>query len=195
MLSTIIGILLGFSFISSVISTNFATAPNYFGQLYATQNSPRGLFIDESGDLLSVSQRARTVDVLTEILSEDGSIEIKQSQLVDGKELGIYLNHGIVHHKGYLYASAPSAVYRWAYVPGTHEISPESPMETVIFNIPIPGHVTRTLIFDNEDNLYVSIGSNLNVDPNSERARIRRFPLPGNGSFPIDFSTGEVTTG
>ena len=53
------------------------------------------------------------------------------------------------------------------------------------------GHKTRTLAFDNQGRLYVSIGSAGNVDMNSYRSRIRRFDL-STSSFPLDFATGEV---
>ena len=53
------------------------------------------------------------------------------------------------------------------------------------------GHKTRTLAFDNQGRLYVSIGSAGNVDTNSYRSRIRRFDLTSS-SFPLDFATGEI---
>jgi glucose/arabinose dehydrogenase len=53
------------------------------------------------------------------------------------------------------------------------------------------GHTTRTLIFDDQDYLYISVGSNDNVDPDSYRSRIRRFYLE-NSTMPLDFQLGEV---
>lgn len=37
------------------------------------------------------------------------------------------------------------------------------------------GHSTRTLLFDPQGRLYISVGSYSNVDENSFRSRIRRF--------------------
>ena len=57
------------------------------------------------------------------------------------------------------------------------------------------GHKTRTMVFDNDGRMYVSVGSVGNVDGDSYRSRIRRFPGLADGSpqvFPIDFSEGEV---
>ena len=54
------------------------------------------------------------------------------------------------------------------------------------------GHTTRTLVFDKTGRLYVSIGSNRNVDENSYRSRIRRFTLDSIPAGGIDFNTGEV---
>jgi glucose/arabinose dehydrogenase len=56
------------------------------------------------------------------------------------------------------------------------------------------GHWTRTLAFDASHRLYISVGSYANVDSDSYRARIRRFPaftdnVPSGG---VDFTTAEV---
>lgn len=54
------------------------------------------------------------------------------------------------------------------------------------------GHSTRTLAFDEENRLYVSVGSVSNIDLNSARSRIRRFDLT---DFPVGglvFNEGEV---
>lgn len=109
--------------------------------------------------------------------------------IVNAPELG--LNHGIAFHNGYLYASSPSRVYRWPYKPGQFSIINQNTIGIVIDNMPVPGHVTRTLIFDDEGLLYVSIGSNVNVDPNSFRARIRRFRIDLQ-FLPIHFENGEI---
>ena len=57
------------------------------------------------------------------------------------------------------------------------------------------GHWTRTLIFDENDYLYVSVGSVGNVDVDDFRSRIRRFQIPANGTLPsggFDFQQGEI---
>uniref|UniRef100_A0A7S3PKT8 Pyrroloquinoline quinone-dependent pyranose dehydrogenase beta-propeller domain-containing protein n=1 Tax=Aplanochytrium stocchinoi TaxID=215587 RepID=A0A7S3PKT8_9STRA len=94
------------------------------------------------------------------------------------------LNHGLAVRGDFLYASSPSTVYRWSYVSGQRTKS-NSP-EVIIKNMnslgcsdcgaPL-GHSTRTLAFDELGRLYVSVGSEKNVDPDSYRSRIRRFNL------------------
>lgn len=56
------------------------------------------------------------------------------------------------------------------------------------------GHTTRTLAFDADGKfLYVSIGSNGNVDADSSRSRIRRFDMSAwDGTQPLIFNDGEV---
>ncbi|VEU42652.1 unnamed protein product [Pseudo-nitzschia multistriata] len=55
------------------------------------------------------------------------------------------------------------------------------------------GHKTRTLEFDKSGMLYISVGSNKNVDGDSYRSRIRRFNISDPSvTFPQDFQTMEV---
>ena len=87
------------------------------------------------------------------------------------------LNHGIELSGGYLYASTQSHVYRWPYTTGQLTDS-SAGMEVVIDGMETGGHPTRTLAFDSSGTwLYVSIGSEYNVDSDSSRARIRRFNI------------------
>jgi glucose/arabinose dehydrogenase len=73
-------------------------------------------------------------------------------------------------------------------------------MEIVIENINSDGqggapfgHTTRTLaITEDEQTIYVSVGSNENIDADSFRSRIRRFSLADPSLFPLDFIQGEV---
>ena len=55
------------------------------------------------------------------------------------------------------------------------------------------GHESRSLVFDGNGNLYVSVGSMGNVDDSPQRSRIRRFDMSSGipaGGF--EFSNGEV---
>lgn len=116
------------------------------------------------------------------------------------------LNHGLAVQDGYLYASSDSHVYRWQLGQNNSFLETVGEEETVIYNINADGeggapsgHRTRTLAFDSHSNsttLYVSVGSEGNVDTDSFRSRIRRFDW-GNTTndisvFPLDFIEGEV---
>lgn len=108
------------------------------------------------------------------------------------------LNHGLAIHKVYIYASSDTTVYRWSYT-GT-EFATIGSEEIVVENMNADGqggapqgHQTRTLAFDQNDRLYISIGSNANVDPDSYRSRIRRFDIYNESVvLPLDFQNGEV---
>lgn len=107
------------------------------------------------------------------------------------------LNHGLAIYEGFIYASSDTTVYRWPFSDNFDTIGD---IEIVVNNINADGqggapqgHRTRTLIFDDAGKLYISVGSNGNVDADSYRSRIRRFDLTDPvASFPIDFQTGEV---
>ena len=115
------------------------------------------------------------------------------------------LNHGIAVHNGYLFASTSDKIYRWPYEAGQWEDLGDG--ELVLYNMdmtgaPGPGgglssplgHSTRTLIFDKQGRLYVSVGSVGNVDGDSYRSRIRRFGNLSDPdlSAPVDFTGGEI---
>jgi glucose/arabinose dehydrogenase len=108
------------------------------------------------------------------------------------------LNHGLEITSTHLYASNATNVYRWSYDPSNVTVT--GPAQLIIENINTDGmggapqgHRTRTLAIDEtESTLYVSVGSNANIDPDSYRSRIRRFPITNESLFPFDFMIGEV---
>jgi glucose/arabinose dehydrogenase len=144
---------------------------------------PRGVTVDGKGTVLVVEQDEQRVLALWD---EDGDgISSSGERAVIATAPG--LNHGIALNGGYLYASSATTVYRWAYN-DTHVDLGEP--EQVISAIPAGGHSTRTLLFD-DTYLYVSVGSASNVDPDSARARIHRFPIADLGTSRA-FSSGEL---
>ena len=108
------------------------------------------------------------------------------------------LNHGLEITSTHLYSSNSSHVYRWSYDPTTVSITGDA--QVVVENINADGmggapqgHRTRTLVVDhNATTLYVAVGSNANIDADSYRSRIRRFPLTDEDLFPFNFLNGEV---
>ena len=91
-------------------------------------------------------------------------------------------------------------MWRWKYEWGESESAVTGDRETVVINIdkdgkggaPL-GHTTRTLIFDDQGRLYISVGSNENVDEDSHRSRIRRLTISDqNANLPLDYQNAEV---
>jgi glucose/arabinose dehydrogenase len=99
------------------------------------------------------------------------------------------LNHGIAISGGYLYASTATTIYRWPYT-GAHAAL--SNRQTVLTGMPSGGHVTRTLVFDSTGNLYVSIGSGSNLDPDSTRARVLRIDAAKLGGGTLGLADASV---
>jgi glucose/arabinose dehydrogenase len=110
------------------------------------------------------------------------------------------LNHGLAFDRAqkFLYASSDTTVYRWPYRPGQREAKKAA--EVVIHDIPGGGHSTRTLAFDSQGRLYMTIGSVSNVDTSQEewntRSQIRRYAVGQLPSGGLDFSAGKpIATG
>lgn len=157
-------------------------------------DQPRGVVsMDDGDDRLLVLERGSSSVVLLEDLDGDS---VPESKRILASTSG--LNQGLAVHDGFLYASSDSTVYRWPLSNGLEEEIVEDPT-VVINNInddgrggTAVGHRTRTLAFDEQGMLYVSVGSVGNADPDSFRSRVRRFSLDDESLFPLDFTTGEV---
>eukprot|EP01113_Clastostelium_recurvatum_P039631 TRINITY_DN6067_c0_g1_i11.p1 TRINITY_DN6067_c0_g1~~TRINITY_DN6067_c0_g1_i11.p1 ORF type:complete len:484 (-),score=54.82 TRINITY_DN6067_c0_g1_i11:1311-2549(-) len=132
-------------------------------------NDPRGLFVDSTNTLL-ISDGGRILGMKD--VNNDGLFSDDERWVVASAP---GLNHGITVHDGYLYASSDTTVFRWAYTDGSR--SPLGTSQTVLNGMPTGGHGTRTIVFDSEGALYISVGSLANVDPNSNRARVVKCAL------------------
>jgi len=167
---------------------DWAADPPYYAYRYFGAAGPRGLLLDEAGDILVKSNGAYAV---FEQPNGDGSVNVCRREIVGDEGGTLQLNHGIAWNNGFIYMSTSTAVYRWPYTPGSRQLV-TIPKQEVVVGIPGPGHNTRTLIFDDQGRLYVSVGSNANVDPNSDRAHVKRFVIDGVG-LPLNYNNnGEV---
>lgn len=107
-------------------------------------------------------------------------------------------NHGLAVTATHVYASSETTVYRWTYTSGQRTAMGAA--ETIVRSMPGGGgHVSRTLLIDGLNRLYVNIGSAGNVDapagpmsPPATRALIRRFDLASIPSGGYQASAGEM---
>lgn len=160
---------------------------------------PRGVDVLSNGDLLVIDMSGSKLWLLWDGDGNGVSDNNERALLVDGDE-GI--NHAVLYHQGYIYASTPVQVYRWPYTLGSRE--PLQDVHLVVDNIKGSasselggegGHRTRTLVVDSENRLYVQCGSRYNVDPDSSRSMIRRFSLEDldqNQEITYSWDDGEV---
>jgi glucose/arabinose dehydrogenase len=77
-------------------------------------------------------------------------------------------NHGVAVTATHVYASSTGSVYRWPYTPGDRVVNGQ--LETVVKAIQTGGHDTRTLVIDDQNRLYLNVGSASNVDPAADPA-------------------------
>lgn len=136
--------------------------------------TPRALFssLDTDYDVLVLERAAERVIALFDA-DGDGVSSVEERAVIASAP---GLNHGLYVAGGYLFASSPTTVYRWPYSAGQREPVNDSQRVALVRNIPGDGgHVTRSLLVDNRDRLYVQVGSESNVDEDTSRARIKRF--------------------
>ncbi len=171
---------------TSAALANARLPPGYCAWSWASVSDPRGLVVAPNGDVLVVERGGGNVIALYDSNQDGVSSPTERATLVQAQGL----NHGIALHGGSLYASTPALVLRWPYAAGTR--APLTGQEVVVTGIPTGGHTTRTIVFDAEGRLYVSVGSATNVDSDSSRARIRRFTAAQVRAGNVAFTDGEV---
>ncbi len=137
--------------------------------------SPRGIARNANGDILVIERGQGRITLLHD--DNGNGVSEGNERVVLATSNG--LNHGIAINGGYLYASSSTTVYRWPYSGGRQ---PLGTAQTVVTGIPSGGHSTRTLAFDGDGNLYVSVGSQGNIDTNTNRAHILRYPASALGN-------------
>jgi len=159
--------------------------PGYCAWQWAADvGNARGIKLDADGNVLVVASADGTVVALWD--DDKDGVSDASERMVIASAPGI--NHGIELHAGFLYASSSSTVFRWAYTPRQALGSGTA----VVTGLPSGGHSTRTLLFDPQNYLYVTIGSAGNVDGDSSRARMIRYPLAELEVGPQTFADGEV---
>jgi len=146
-------------------------------------SAPRSIQVMENGDVLVLESGKGIVTVLYNY-NENG---IPQNRSILVEQDG--LNHAVIVHDNYLYASSKTTVFRWKY---SGERSNLGNPQIVIKNIACCHHTSRSLIFDSNGLFYVQSGSGSNVDPNSSHARIVRFSLDSIPQGGIEWSTGDL---
>ncbi|KAL2622470.1 hypothetical protein R1flu_002675 [Riccia fluitans] len=180
--------LLGARGISARDTGGFVQSP-FRAEVWAADiQEPRGLVIDDAGDVLVVSRGVGIIALWEEI--PNGRVD--RTTVVPNWDL----NHGIAIYDGWLYASTNTTVWRWRYYPAQRQNA--IGMEIVIRNInndyqgrPLEGHATRSLAIQ-RGILYVSVGSGSNVDADSYRARLRSFDLASIPWGGYDYAQGIV---
>jgi len=147
-------------------------------------SSPRAVQVMSNGDVLVVEQGKNQVTVLYDV--NDDGVPDERSVLVT--QAG--LNHAVIVHDGYLYASSKTTVFRWKYSIGQRTNLGNA--QIVVKNIACCHHVSRSLAFDSEGLLYVQSGSGSNVDPDASHARIVTFSLNSIPNGGIEWIKGQL---
>lgn len=164
-------------------------------------DAARGAFThpaDTDGDVLVVARGDRVVLTLWDGDGDGVSDENTERAVLADLDSGDV--HSVVARNGFLFASTATTVFRWPYTPGSRAHLGDPTVVVTGMNADGRGgtstgnHRTRTLLFDADDRLYVSVGSKGNVDADSFRSRIRRFSglADAEATVPVAFVDGEV---
>ena len=89
------------------------------------------------------------------------------------------LPHGLAFYDGYLYLAAGDSVSRYSYL-GDGNVGAR---EAIVGNLPVAGHISRTVGFAPSKKMYVSIGSSCNVceEREQQRAVVMEYLPDGSG--------------
>jgi glucose/arabinose dehydrogenase len=156
--------------------TGIALPPGFhIGTFASGLGSPRFMTLDPSGTiLLSIPRQGRVVALPDR--DRDGQADAVVTVVED-----LDRPHGLAFKDGHLYVAETGRVLRFRYDGQAHRASQA---EVVVPNLPAGGnHWTRTIAFDREGRLYVSIGSSCNAcrERDPRRAAIVRYNADGTG--------------
>jgi len=166
-------------------------ASGYQFQVVATGlAAPRGIILDNVGNLLVVEQGAGKISAHT-LREENGCVSVTGSRNVTDD---LNLNHGIeLSSDGKtLYASSTEAAYSFEYDATGQAVSA---MQTLVSNMTTQDHTTRTLLLSRKvpGMLVISRGSTSNIDfeatmLSSGHSQIKAFNISALNGTAYDFS-------
>jgi glucose/arabinose dehydrogenase/mono/diheme cytochrome c family protein len=143
------------------------TLPEKFGALVVADTLGRGrhLAVNSNGDIYvhlgKLTDEGHGIMALRDT-DGDGRADILRGY-------GSIPGTGIKIHKGYLYFSSRTEVYR-AEMAGDQLLPDESP-DTLVHMVEGSGHMEKTFTFDNAGNMYVNIGSASNACQQEQRTK------------------------
>jgi glucose/arabinose dehydrogenase/mono/diheme cytochrome c family protein len=143
------------------------TLPENFGALVVADTLGRGrhLVVSDGGEVYI--HLAKLTDDGYGILALQDSDGDGRAEII--REYGNITGTGIKLHKGYLYFSSRTEIYRVKIQDG--QLLPENEIDTLVHMVDGTGHMEKTFTFDDQGNMYVNIGSASNacqVEPRTE---------------------------
>ncbi len=148
--------------------------PSGFGALVVAQTgaSARHLAVTPQGDIYVKLARPKDGKGILTLHEESNG----KATITGG--FGNYGGTGMYIKKGYMYASSNSEVFRYKLDENNHVISPDKP-EIIITGLKMGRqHETKSLVLDNNDNVYVNIGAWFNSCQEHDRG-LHSMGIPG----------------
>lgn len=146
-------------------------------------NNARTLAVTQSGDVLVTSMRPGEIVLLHRDENGDGA--------ADGREViasGLDWPHSIALHDGWLYIAETTQILRGRFDADARTLGA---LEPVFGGMPPGGnHRTRSIGFDPNGALYVTVGSSCNVCIEEEPYRATMLKMNADGSGMQTYATG-----
>ena len=132
------------------------TLPAGFGALIAADSlgGARHLAVTKEGSLYVKLSRAK--DGKAVLFLQDGN---KDGRFDQSAGFATYGGTGMYIKNGYLYASSNTEVFRYKLDANEQVINPDQPEKIVTGLIDRRQHETKSLVLDNDGNIYVNIGA------------------------------------
>ncbi len=166
-------------------NTSGLKLPEGFNAIVAADNIGRArhMAITPAGDLYVKLSRLNGGKGIVKLSDKnrDGVFEETTS-------FGNYGGTGIYYKNNFLYASSDDAVFRYKLDAQGNVQNPDQPEKIVTGLINRRQHETKSIVLDNEDNIYVNIGAYSNSCQESDR----RQNSPGRANCPILDSAGGI---
>jgi glucose/arabinose dehydrogenase len=135
------------------------TLPENFGAMVVVDTLGRGrhLVVNKNGDiyvhLRRLNNEGKGIVALRDLNHDGRADHIEGYSEVTGT--------GIELHKGYMYFSSRTQVFRAKF--NKDELLPSGPVDTLVNLVDGPGHMAKPFTFDNNGNMYVNVGSATNA--------------------------------
>ncbi len=141
--------------------------PEKFGAVVVADSIGRGrhLAVNENGDiyvhLRRLTDEGHGIIALRDTTG-DGRADIKAG-------FSEVAGTGIRLHKGYLYYSSRTEIFRSPLIPG--QLLPNNQIDTLVHMVDGAGHMEKPFAFDGQGNMYVNIGSESNACQEVRRSK------------------------
>jgi glucose/arabinose dehydrogenase len=151
-------------------------------------DSPRWLALTPTGDVLVSETNENTIQLLKD---SDGDGIAETVQQFAGPENGVNISLGMAFSNGYFYLGNTKEVRRYNYTSGQQQLNDTGEKITDLPGVDFNQHWTRNVVISpDEQLLYVSIGSEQNIDEEDPpRASIQVMNLDGTNNHTFVFGT------
>ncbi|MEJ6980844.1 PQQ-dependent sugar dehydrogenase [Pedobacter sp. P351] len=161
------------------------TIPSGFKAEVVAENTgrPRHIVVTKNGDIyVKLARKVEEKGILMlQDKDGDGKYETKTS-------FGNYIGTGIYLKDGYLYTSSDEEVFRYKLDANEHVINPDQPEKIVTGLVNKRQHESKSLVLDNDGNIYVNVGA----PSNSCQVEDRKQGSPGQDNCPLLETAGGI---